>query len=1049
MHALIAFALKARAGIVAFAALALLLGVFLLRDAPYDVLPEFVPPQVVVETEAAGFDPEQVEQLVTHPLEAAVNGAPGLASMRSESIAGLSVITLGFEDGVDAYRARQGVAEKLANAAAQLPPSVAAPQLSPLTSATMDVLKIGLVSDRLTPMALRGYADSVLKPALLGVAGVARATVFGGEVREARIDVQADRLLAAGLALDDVANALRRVLATHAGGFLETASQRLDVRIPLLADPNALAGVPLAVRGARTLTVGDVARIGYAPAPAFGDALIDGRPGVLITLSDQYGANTLAVTRALEARLAELAPGMRELGIRLYPELHRPATFVETALANLGSALLLGAVLVAVVLLAFLRDWRAALISFVAIPLSLLAASLVIWKAGYSINTMTLGGFAVALGVLVDDAIIGVENVMRRLRERGADASLRERLDIVLAASVEVRGAMVYATVVVLLVFVPAILQPGVSGRFIAPLAWAFVLSVLASLLVALTVTPAMAGWLLGRYSPHAEPRWIGALRRQQARLIAALVPRAGLALLVLGVLFCALVALAMRLPGALVPEFREGHFVVQLAMRQPGAALSEMRDLGVTISARLKALPFVATVEEQIGRSELGEDTWTVDRGEFHIELKHDAAIDQSAAEAAIRATMDEFPSVESEVLTFIGDRLSETLSGENSAVVVRFYGSDPEALDAARDQAAKVLAGVHGVTDLHAAAGIASPSLRLDLDTSAAAAAGIDPAAPAALLEAATQGMTLGHLYADHRMVAAVLHLALAPGDPVVQLGRQLLPMPAGGYLEFGDVARLHAEAMRPLLRHEEGRRFTAVAFGVAGRDAQAVIADARSALTAAHLPGGVDFAFGGVAAAEAQAHVRLWIATLATLAVIVVVLAYAFARRRHAGLVLLNLPFALIGALAALLLSRLPLSLGAAVGLVTVFGISARNAILLLTHFEQLAAEKDVPIDLGLVQRGAAERLVPVLMTALVSALGLVPLAFGLGRAGYEIEAPLAIVVLGGLATSTVLSLLLLPALAARPVREKRGTIESKNGNGSVGWPDIAHGEGRTHD
>lgn len=1020
MRRLIALALQARVGIAVVATLVLALGVFLLRDAPYDVLPEFVPPSVVIETEALGFDPEQVEQLVTHPLEAAVNGAQGLAAMRSESIAGLSVITLEFEDGVDAYRARQGVAEKLANAVAQLPQGVSPPQLTPLTSATMDVLKIGLVSDKSSPMELRSYADWTLKPALLAVAGVARVTVFGGEVRQLRVDANPDRLLAAGLSLDDVANALKRTLAPHGGGFVETGAQRLDVRVPLVTRLDALAHTPLAVRGARTVTVGDVAEVGWAPAPMFGDALIDGRPGVLLTMSDQYGANTLAVTRAIEAKLAELKPGMNALGLRLYPALHRPATFVETALSNLGSALLLGAILVAVVLVLFLRDWRAALVSFVAIPLSLLAATLVICRLGYSINTMTLGGFAVALGVLVDDAIIDVENVMRRLREHGGELDLRARLAIVLDASFEVRAAMVYATIVVLLVFVPALLQPGVSGRFIAPLAWAFVLSVLASLLVALVVTPALAALLLTGRKLHEEPRWIDALRARQMRLIDRLAARPKPALAVFGLAFCVLVALALRLPNELVPDFREGHFVVQIEARQPGLSRAEMAQLGESISARIKALPFVATVEEQIGRSELGEDTWTIDRGEFHVELKHDAKIDQAAAQDAIRDALADFPSVGSEVLTFIGDRLSETLSGENSAVVVRLFGDDLAKLDAAVDTADKALAGVKGIADLHTSAGVASPSLRLDLGAAAAGAAGVDPALPAALVEAATQGAPLGTMYADNRATAVVLHLALADGDPASQLARQLLPMQGGGYLAFGDVARLEREDVRPQVRHEEGRRFASLAFNVAGRDIGAVTADARAALARAQLPAGVDVEFGGVGVEEADAQWRLWITTLATLVVIVLVLSYSFDRRRHAWLVLMNLPFALIGALAALLLSRQAMSLGAIVGLITVFGISARNAILLLTHLEHLAAQAHAPIDLALARRAAAERLVPVLMTALVSALGLVPLALGLGHAGYEIEAPLAIVVLGGLASSTLLSLLLVPALAARDSR-----------------------------
>lgn len=1017
MRWLIAHALRARVGIAVLVLLGLVIGALALRHAPYDVLPDFVPPQVTVQTEAPGLDPGQVEQLVTRPIEAALNGAQGLATMRSQSIAGLSVVTLDFLDGSDPYRVRQGVAEKLADALPQLPAGVGAPKLSPLTSATMDVLKLGLVSDRVPPMALRDYADWVLKPALLAVPGAARITVFGGEVREVAVAVRPERLLAYRLAASDVLDALRRALAAHGAGYIESGAQRLEVRVPLPSSAATLAATPLAVRGARPLTVGDVADVRVAPAPLYGDALIMGRPGILLTISGQYGANTLAVTRALEARLAELAPGMRARGIMLYPQLHRPASFILTALGNLRDALLLGAAFVAAVLLLFLRDWRAALVSFVAIPLSLLAAApLLVW-AGVSLNVMTLGGFAVALGVLVDDAIIDVENILRRLRSAGDALELRTRLAVVLEASIEIRSAMVYATVVVLLVFVPVLLQSGVTGRFIAPLAWAFILSVLASLAVAIVVTPALATLLLARGAPRAEPRWLPRLRAAQAATIVRLARRPWRALALLLVAFVVVAALALRVPAQLLPDFRESHFVVQVSARQPGMARGEMLRLGEALSARLRALPQVATVEEQIGRSELGEDTWTVDRGELHVELKHDPSIDQAAAQAAIRDVLEDFPSLQSEVVTFIGDRLSETLTGETTQVAVQLYGDDLDALDRAAQQARAALATVPGVVDLQSSAGTRAPGYRLQADAAALTAYGVDPQLPATLLATATLGLPAGDLYVGDRTVPVVLRLALPPQHVAAELERQLVPTAADGYVPFARIATLVPEDARPQIRHEGGRRYAVVGFDVQGRGIDAVIADARAALTRAGLPAGVDVAFGGVGTEQQTAARRLWLASAATLVLIVLVLASAFRERRHAALVLLNLPFALLGALAALLLSRQALSIGAAVGLVTVFGISARNAILLLAHYEQLETETGARFDLALAQRGAAERLVPVLMTALVAALGLLPLALGLGRAGYEIEAPLAIVVLGGLVTSTALSLLLLPALAAR--------------------------------
>ncbi len=1022
MRRLIALMLAARVRVVVLAGLFLVIGSVLAVRAPLDVLPDFAPPRVDVQTEAPGLDPEQVERLVTRPVENVLNGAPGLESLRSESIAGLSAITLSFTDGSDPHVVRQGVAERIADAIPSLPPSVSAPRLSPLTSATMDVLKLGLVSDRVSPMDLRLYAQAVIRPALLAVPGVARVNVFGGEEPKIDVAVAPDRLIALGMTLDEVAVATQKALTITGTGFSESPNQRLPVTLPALGDANELAAIPLTQRGARPIRLGDIATVSRAPAAAAGDALVQGRPGMMLSISSQFGSRTLDVTRALEQRLSELAPAFERRGIRMYPALHRPASFLVTSLGNIRNSLLLGVLFVSAVLLAFLRSWRAALVTFVAIPLSLLATTLMLWAMGFTINILTLGGFAVALGVLVDDAIIGVENIMRRLR--GRELAVADRLGIILEASLEVRSPMIYATIVVLLVFVPVMFLPGVEGRFVAPLSWAFVLAVLASLVVALTVTPAFAAMLLANEAPPREPRWIQRLRRFQLGAIDRVAHAPRIAVAVLGVVFVIIVALALRLPTEFVPAFREGHFVVQVNMVQPGASLEAMRTIGAAVSRRILALPFVATVEEQMGRAELGEDTWPVDRGEFHVELKPNSSLDQDWAQEQIRHVMAEFPALQSEVLTFIGDRISETLTGETSQVVVGVYGDDLDAIDAAAARISQAVEHIQGVTDVVATGEARVPELRLVPNRAGLTAYAVDATTLAPFLTAATQGINVGSIRSGELPIAVTVRLAQPPGDIRSTIASQLVPTANDGYVPFAALASLSNTDARAAIHHEAGRRYTVVGFNVSGRSLQSVTDDARREVRALGLPANVDVVFSGVGEAAQASHRVLLAASAGILIVIGLVLLVAFRRPRHAALVLLNLPFALVGALGALLILQLPLSLGAAVGLVTVFGISARNAILLLAHLEQLVAEMPQTPLRDLARQAAEERLVPVLMTALVAGLGLLPLAFGLGRAGHEIEAPLAIVVLGGLLTSTLLSLILLPALAVSDTAAARG-------------------------
>ncbi|MEI7573723.1 MAG: efflux RND transporter permease subunit, partial [Phenylobacterium sp.] len=591
-----------RPGIVLLSALLLLgFGGATVVSARYDVFPEFVPPQATVQTEAAGLTPEQVEALVTRPLETVINGANGVAAVRSESIQGLSVINVIFVEGSDPFRARQVVAEALSEAAGRLPAGVLAPKLSPLTSSTMDLLKIGFTSDRLSPMALRDLVQWTVRPRMLATPGVARATVFGGDQRRLEVRVRPADLIARNIALSEVAAAVQASTLVRGGGFAETPSQRILIEPTNGAvTAKSLSGSLLPAATGLPVRLGDVADVVEAPAPKFGDALIMGRGGVLIALSSQYGANTLDATHAAEATLAELRPGLEAQGVKIYPSLHRPANFIDSALRGIRTDLLIGAGMIGLILLVFLRDLRVAFIAFVSIPLSLLAALIVLDRLGQTINTMTLGGLAVALGVVIDDAIVGVENIVRRLRETGSDA---DRAGIIEAASVEVRAPVVYATYVLALTIAPILFLTGLQGAFFGPLALAFLLATLASLAVAITVTPALSLLLLRRVRLHDEPDYLRKLKSLHIRVLEPICARPGA--VVAGAALVGVLALgAFFVFGSeLLPAFRERHYVLQVN-GPAGASMGWMRDLGARISKDLLAIPEVATVEQQIGRA-------------------------------------------------------------------------------------------------------------------------------------------------------------------------------------------------------------------------------------------------------------------------------------------------------------------------------------------------------------------------------------------------------------------------------------------------------------
>ncbi len=1021
LQPLVAWSLRYRALVVVLAALALVVGVHAALHARLDVFPEFAPPLAVIQTECPGLAPADVEQLVTLPIEAAVNGVPRLATLRSQSIQGLSVITAIFQDGTDIYRARQQITERLAELTGQLPAEVKAPRVAPLTSSTGRLLSVGFTSETLSLMELRDRAQWLVRPRLL-LSGVAQVTIFGGDVRQLQVRVDPDALAARQLTLTDVLDAARQATGIRGAGFIENDRQRINLRSEGQAPTAAELGeTVVALSGGSPVKLKDVGTVVEGAEPKFGDALIDGRPGVVLIAYRQLEADTLDVTRRLEAELARLRPFLERQGIVYHPHLFRQADFIEHALGNVSESLGVGALLVAGVLFLFLFNLRTAFISLTAIPLSLLTAVAVLWALGVGLNTLTLGGLAIAVGEVVDDAIIDVENIFRRLLDNRRSERPRPAFNVVLAASLEVRGAVVYATFVVVLVFVPVFLLSGLQGRLFAPLGYAYVLAVLASLAVALVVTPALSLLLLPGLRQAHEPPLLRRLQAAYEWLLRGIDRYWVSALATMLVLLTAAVFASSRFGAAFLPELRESHFVLHVR-GLPGTSLPASRVMGQKVTAALRGDPAVAAVSQNIGRAELGEDTWGVEYSEIEVPLTVEAAAQVRETEQRLRKIAAGQPGFHGEVYTFLSERIKELLAGTPAAVAVRVYGESFDDIERAVRLIAREMSATPGRVNVYAEAQTGVPELVVRVRAADAARFGLRRVQVLDAVQTAFQGAEVAQVHVGPRTIdvrvlleprfrydpdaVGALWLAV-PGDDAKNPGRVPLREVADVYLSDG----------RFLIAHEGGLRRQQVTCNVAGRDVTRFVTELEEKLHALDLPEGVFWRVSGEheARAAAQSELAFWSALVAVAIVLLLWLAYGSLGR--VLLVLVNLPFALVGGVLAVALTGGVLDVGGLIGFVTLFGITTRNSMMMVSHWQHLHDEEGMAWGPELIFRGARERLAPVLMTALVTGLGLLPIAWGSGEAGREIEGPMAWVILGGLATSTVLNLFLLPVVYRR--------------------------------
>ncbi len=1010
-------------------------GLYTLSRANLDVFPEFSPSQVVIQTEAPGLSAELVETQVSQPIENALSGASGLESLRSQSIPGLSVVHLFFRDGSDSYLNRQVVGERLATLPTQLPRGIV-PAMTPLTSSASTVLGIGVTSETRSLMELRTLVDWTLRPHLLAVRGVAEVNVFGGDVRQWQIQVDPEKLHRYGLALDDVVKAARRATGVAGAGFVTTPNQHILLQVD--AQPGAVDEVArsvLAYRDGRALRIGDVANVVEGAAPSIGAAAIDGTPGVFIMVQGQLGANTHTVTLDLEAALAELKPLLDREGVKLYPQLFRPANFIETAVRNIQRDMLIGAVLVVVVLFLFLFNTRTALICASAIPVSLLAAVLVLDYFNITLNIMVMGGLAIALGEVVDDAIIDTENIFRRLRLNRAALTAQPVWEVVLAASIEVRSSVVYATFIVALVFVPLLTLGGIAGKLFAPLGIAYIFAILASLVMATTLTPALCYLLLGRAELKAEdPPFVRWLKPKYLSLLTRIERYPARVVSVIGVLIAAGIGLLPLFEGEFIPALREGHYIMHMSAL-PGTSEAESLRIGQKVSKAIGSIEGVQSVAQWVGRSRNGADTFGTHYSEFEVEIGALPGREQTRILREIRATLagergGVFPGVTFAVNTFLTERIEETITGYAAPFVVNLHGASLDLLDRDALAIAAQLARVPGARDVQIQAQPGAPQLSIRLRHERVAALGLQPLSVLEAVHTAYEGAHAAQIFRGNQVIDLVVLLDPKQRNRVGEVSALPLRNAEGRLIRLGEVADVGITSGRYKILHAGGRRIQTVTAHVEGRDIAQFERDARARIAAqVPLSDGNYLSYAGTAQEQARARADLLLHSALAGIGIFLLLYIAFNNLRNLIITFVNLPFALIGGVLAVFASGGWMSLGSLVGFVTLFGITLRNSIMLVSHYQHLVEVERLPWNADTARRGAAERLPSILMTALVTALALMPLALGSGEPGREIEGPMAIIIVGGLATSTLLNLLVLPAILLHFGRFVPGTHASR--------------------
>jgi CzcA family heavy metal efflux pump len=1006
--------------IVVLASLAVTIyGVFTTLRMPVDVFPDLTAPTVTILTEAHGLAPQEVETLVTFPIEAAVNGSTGVRRVRSASAIGISIVWVEFDWGTDKYIARQVVNEKLQTVGSELPPDIARPTLAPISSIMGEILFLAIESERHTPMELREVADWTVRRRLLAIPGVAQVVPIGGEVRQYQVKIDPDRLRAFDVTLDQVAEALRQSNGNSTGGFTERGGQEQLIRgVGRIASLSDVSQTVVVVREGVPILVGQLGEVTIGAAIKRGEGSSDGKPAVILGIQKQPAANTLALTAKIDAELAAIQRTLPE-GMVIARDKARQADFIATAIGNVATALRDGAFLVAIILFLFLFSVRATLISLATLPVSLLVALIAMDAIGVTVNTMTLGGLTIAIGALVDDAIIDVENVVRRLRDNAALPAEQRRpaAEVVYEASREVRGSIVFATLIVMLVFLPLFFLTGVEGRLLMPLGFAYLVAIFASLIVALTLTPALCAYLLPRTAgrAHVDSFLVRALKRGYRPLLERAVRRPTLVIAGVGVGLAAALAVAPRLGRTFLPEFNEGALTVG-AVTLPGTSLAESDKLGRRVEEVLLSFPEVASTARRTGRAELDEHAQDVHAAEIDVRLRATGRSKDAFLEE-LRRKLTTVPGVVTTIGGPIAHRIDHMLSGTRASIAIKIFGDDLVALRAAASQIEAVMKPIAGVVDLAVEQQVDVPQLSIVFDRPAIARYGLRTGQLAEILETAYAGTKVTRVLEEQRTYDLVVRYRDDQRADLEAIRNTVVDTPSGIRVPLKMLAQIRDDVGPNLIVRENVQRRIVVSANTSGRDLRSIIDELRSRIEQqVALPPGAYVEYGGQFESEQAASRTLLLLGIAVVAGILLVLFLSFRSLRNALLIMINLPLALIGGVVAVFASGGVLSVASLVGFITLFGIATRNGIMMISHYEHLRTVEGASFGEA-VARGSMERLSPVLMTALCAGLALVPLVLAGAEPGNELQAPMGIVILGGLLTSTALNMIVVPALYSR--------------------------------
>ncbi|HEY3294525.1 MAG TPA: efflux RND transporter permease subunit [bacterium] len=1030
---LIRLSLEQRLVVLLATILVLLAGLLVMRQLPVDVFPDLNAPQVTILADAHGMAPEEIETLVTFPIETAMNGATGVRRVRSSIAPGMASIWVEFEWGTEIFRARQIVAEKLQSVLGQLPPALDPPVLAPVSSIMGEILLIGVESDSLSPMELRAFTDNVLRRRLLAIPGVANVLPIGGERKQYQVVVDPDRLAAYGISLDELVNAVEKSTQNSTGGTFVASGQEYLIRgVGRVRDMSDLRRAVVAMRNGQPVLVEQVADVQTGAAQILGTASVNAKPAVIMSVQKQPNANTLDLTKRIDQALVEMK-SLFPADVKANASVFRQADFIELAVDNVVEALRDGAILVTIILILFLGHLRTTVISLTAIPISLLITMLMMRVLGLTINTMTLGGMAIAVGVLVDDAIVYVENVFRRLRQNRLKSAEAQRpvFDVIFEASREIRQPMVVATVIIIAVFLPLFFLSGLEGRLLRPLGLAFVISVFASLLVAVTIVPALSYWLLPSMKSHRveqEPWLVRKLKKVYEPTLRFTLNHTRYVMAGSAVLLVIAGFVYASLGHSFLPEFNEGSMLV-IVTTPPGTSLKESTDYGQYAEKFLTKHPAVVGVIRRTGRGELDEHTFGSNVTELEARLKR--GVDKEEVFKDVRSRLSVLPGVIITVGQPLTHRIDHMLSGTQAAIAIKLFGDNLYELRRVAQEIKTAVKDVDGLVDLYVETQVDIPQLRIDMDREAMAMYGVQVEDLAHDLETAFNGATVGQVLEGQYPYDLTVRFTDAARDNSGAIGSALFATPAGHQVPLRELTRIERSTGPNTISRENVSRKIVIQANASGRDVGSVIADVKARIDErVKFPEGYFVTYGGQFESAQSANRMILLLSLLSIGAIIVLLFVEFKNFRDALLVMVNLPLALIGGVIAIRLTDGIISVASLVGFITLFGIAARNGILLISHYHTLMDAEGMSVREA-ITRGSLERMNPILMTALCAGLALLPLALGGGQPGKEIQTPMAIVILGGLLTSTALNMVVIPALYYRYGHRRSGSAVPAKG------------------